>query len=442
MCQSKAAGGKRCALHQRGSRAMLAVVRAGRDLDSEQGDAVFRKAHRQARPRKNAPTAAEWEAFLDDKIERLALDMSVDPNDFDRLARQLHAAKAEVPDARTYAALGDLDVRADKAVRAIRRQINGAAAFRGADPDAVAERFRAYRTQYRLQLRRLPKADRPAPPEEWIHGFTTKDMMAVSAPSDPATLYAIYRCQADPDAFPNTSAHAYASIDLETAGPDGKAGFNPENGSIIEVGVVEYDAAGNETGRYSQLIAPHPDVAEQCGTGAVAIHGITMDDVADAPAWAEVAPTVAERLNGRVLLAQNARFEQDWLNHHMGAQGQDFDRWGPTVDTMCIAKQHLPGLANHRLSTICAAVGVEYTDGHRALHDADVAGQAFFSLRRKVTETYRADPVRAAAPQPPAGAGLTGRRRSQVTRLSAGDFTPSHVVDPWTVVPGDRVGVA
>lgn len=431
MCQSKAAGGKRCALHTRGTRAMLAAVRNNRDLDRVQGDAIFRKTHLKVRPRATDPTQAEWNAFIDDRIHRMAIDIALDANDFDTLSRKLHAAKQDVPDARTFAALGELDMRAKKATDAIRRQINAAAALRGVDADTVAERFTAYRAQYLKDLAGLPDSERPDPPAEWVEGFTTKDMMAVSAPQDRATLYAMYRCQADPHAYGDAGGRAYASIDLETAGPSGKAGFNPENGSIIEVGIVEYDQYGNETSRYSQLIAPAPEVAETCGTGAVDIHGITPADVADAPTWAEIAPQVSDRLAGRTLMAQNARFEQDWLNHHMTAEGQDFDRWGPTVDTMCVAKQHYPQLTNHRLSTICEAVGVEYTDGHRALHDAEVAGKAFFHIRNRISETYLSSSVRATTPQPPLGYGRRKKAKSQVTRLTAGDFSPATQDDPW-----------
>lgn len=442
MCQSKAQGGRRCALHHPGTRAVLKVVQHTRDLDGPQTDAVFRKALKRARPAVADPTEAEWNAYLDARIYRLALD-EIDNPTYERLARRLHAAKTDVPDARTYAALQDIEMRAEKAVKAINRQVETAAAFRGADLDEVRERFAAYRAQYRKDLRTLPAAERPDPPQEWVEGFTTRDMMSVSAPADRATLYAIYRCQADPHAFASTTGKRFASIDLETAGPEGKAGFAPENGSIIEVGIMEYDEHGNEIAVYEQLIAPHPEVAARCGTGAVEVHGITMSDVAGAPEWGKVAAQVADRLHGRTLMAQNARFENGWLGHHLTAAGHDFDRHGPTVDTMCIAKQHLP-LDNHRLATICAAVGVDYTDGHRALHDARVAGQAFFAIRRAIHATYLSSPARANTPQPPVG---YGQRRApgpdaRMIRSEAAEFDPATVTDRWATGAPVAAGAA
>lgn len=429
MCQSKAAGGRRCPVHQPGTRAILGVLTAKHDLDAEQTRAVFRKERKRARVPANDPTQTEWDSFIDGQLRALVLNPEVDPQDFDRCARDLHAARSHVPDARTFVTLQGIDLRAEKAVKAVRRQINSAAALHGVDPDVAAERYEAFRDQYRRVYSRMPAAERPAPPDEWVTGFTTIDMMAVSAPHDKATQWAMYRCQADPDAFGGGGPQGFASIDLETAGPEGKAGFNPENGSIIEVGIIEYAHDGTETGRYSQLVSPDPEVARRCGTGAVAIHGITMQDVDGAPSWETVAPEVSARLANRAMLAQNARFEQDWLDHHLHSQGYDYDRWAPTVDTMCIARQHLANLPNRRLATICEEVGVAYTDGHRALHDADVTGKAFFALRNRITDTYAADARRQGLTQPPTGAGL--RTNKFMTRMSAGDFTPSTVQDPW-----------
>lgn len=423
----------------RGTRAFLSMVRATTDFDHSQASSIYHKALRRARPNQSPPTQEQWDAFLDERIETLAMDQELHNRTYEHLARYLHRAKVDIPDARTFAALKDMDLRVTKAQSALRRQINSAAAFRAVAVDDVEERFHAYRQQYLTEFRGLSAAERPDPPHEWVTGFTKKDMMAVSSPTDRATLYAIYRCQADPDAFEPDPTVRYASIDLETAGPAGRDGFNPENGAIIEVGIVEYDAFENETGRYSQLIAVPSDIAARCGTGAVEVHGITLDDLRRRPTWAAVAPVISERLNGRVMLAQNARFERGWLAHHMNTQQQDFDRWGPTVDTLCVARQHFSALDNHRLGTICERVGVAYTAGHRAEHDADVAGQAFFRMKRHITDTYLSSPARAHAPQPPLHSG-TPATRPRFHRLRAADFDPATVPDPWAAhQPGHDV---
>ena len=431
MCQSRAAGGRRCPRHHQASRAMMKAMQAVHGLDATQAHAVFTKAYAKAAVPKNAPTSDKWEAYLDKQIQSLALNMKVDATDFAVAAEHLHGAKAHVPDAHLWAALRDMDERGEKAASAIRRQINFAAAFRGVHPTVAAERYEAFRDQYRREFSRLRAVNRPAAPAEWVKGFTTKDMMAVSAPADPATLYALYRCQADPEAFDATETR-FASIDLETAGPEGKEGFEPANGSIIEVGIVEYDTHGNVLDRYETFIAPAPEVVERCGTGAVDVHGITLDDVAGAPAWDTIAPQIAERLRGRVMLAQNARFEHTWLSHHMGGTGTDYDAYGPTVDTVCVAKQHFPDWTNHKLQTICSNTGVDYTDGHRAMHDAEVAAQTYFAMRTRVYDGFRASTINGI----PAPAPFAAKpRRAGLTRLTAGDYAPATQIDPWASVP-------
>lgn len=417
----------------RGTRAFLSTMRALHNLDESQAQSVYHMARAKTRPAKTDPTQEQWQSLVDKQRDALALDDSVPLKQFERLYRYLSQVREEpAPDAQTFAALQALPQRMEKAVAAIRRQVHSAAAFRGADPEEVQERFNAYREQYLREFRGRPADERPDPPAEWVEGYRKKDMMAVSSPQDRATLYAMYRCQADPEAFALNPAQRIASIDLETAGQRGRDGFIPENGSIIEVGIVEYDAHGTEVGRYSQLIRPSAAVEARCGTGAVDVHGITVDDVRNAPSWAAVAPTVADRLAGRVMMAQNARFERDWLAHHMGVEKQPFDTYGPTIDTMTIGRQHFSRLENHRLSTICEAVGVAYTDGHRAEHDADVAGSAFFAMRARIFATWSESPARAAAAQPPVGAGLRPQV-SRVQRISGKDFDPIAAVDPWTV---------
>lgn len=420
----------------RGTRAFLSAMRAIHHLDHSQAESVYHMARKKTRPNKTAPTREEWQALVDAQRDALALDDSVPLKEFERLYRYLTSVREEEPpDALTYAALKDLPGRAEKAVAAVRRQIHSAAALRGVHPDAVRERFQAYRDQYLRELRRLPADLRPDPPAEWVTGYRRKDMMAVSSPQDRATLYAMYRCQADPTAFPIDPGQRIASIDLETAAPPGRDGMSPENGCIIEVGIVEYDFSGRKIGRYSQLIRPTAEIAAACGTGAVEVHGITLDDVRDAPSWAEVAPATAERLAGRVMMAQNARFERDWLAHHLTAQKQSFEKYGPTIDTLTIARQHFSALPNHRLSTICGHVGVPYTNGHRAEHDADVTVRAFFRMRERIFATWAASPARANAPQPAVGAGLRPRTGPNLQRLSGKDFDPTTVQDQWSTAP-------
>ncbi len=368
-------------------------------LDSAQVDDLYARAHA------HAPAAVVDPAVWDAWCSRHSLAaLEGDAPDTDsalEISAGFQALRHSPPtDPRAQHACVDFDALQQRATTALRRQTASIAAMRGVDPDEAAERIAAFRRQYAEEFAALHDTSlRPDPPTQWVQGFSRKDMTSAGAPRDPATLYAVYRAQADPEAFVS-APRRYAVVDLETAGPPGKEGFAPENGSIIEVGVVTYDERGTEVDRYSSMVAPLPGAEDTYRTGAVSVHGITWDDVADAPEWREVAPRLAERLRGAVLVAQNDQFERSWLGHHLTRAGVPFDRHAPGVDTMRLAQQHL-GLSNHRLQTICAALDVEYTRGHRALHDAEAAGRAFFAMRRRIHDEWSASPVHHDLDHPP-----------------------------------------
>ena len=423
MCQSKAEGGRRCSAHSLAVRAFRRTIQAAYDLDPAQAQAVYRKAMARARIEDDAsaPTLTQWREYLDSRIHEIAGAHHIDAVSYERAAWALHAARDEVPDARRYAALKDMWSRGEKARNAIRRQVEVGAAMNGATTSQAWERFRAFRDQYQRDYAALPADQRPDPDPEWVRGFTSVDTMSMSTPDDPATLYAMYRIQADPNAFPANPDYRIASIDLETSGPEGKDGFNPVHGAIIEVGVITCDRDGNPTSTWEQLIRPSEEHLAAHGTGAEDIHHISLADLDGQPSWEQVAPTLASQLHGTVMLAQNKRFETEWLDHHMNSSGHRFDRYAPALDSMCVAKQHFPDLSNFRLSTICERVGVPYTDGHRALHDARVALDAYLSMRARIHSRWAECPNRAAAPAPPV----------RFTRLTAGTFDPSQ--DPFGV---------
>lgn len=289
-----------------------------------------------------------------------------------------------------------------KAEEHLAAQVAHVAGLVGVAPAVAEERIVALRAQYASDFAALPDDRRPAPPESWIRGFTSKGQTSKGCPSDPATLYAFYRAQADDHVF--TAAEradaTYASTDLETASPDGPSGFQPRQGHIIEVGIVVHDDTGAEVTRYEQMISPPQSALDEFGTGRVDIHQITVADLVGKPGWAECAADVRAALGNHILLAQGARFERSWLGHHLPVAGHEWDRDCVGVDTLTIAQQHYPDLERHRLGYICEALGVPYTNGHRAMHDAEAAARAFFAMRSAIRAAYAADPKFADLPLP------------------------------------------
>lgn len=176
---------------------------------------------------------------------------------------------------------------------------------------------------------------------------------------------------------PETWTRNIVSVDLETTR------FSATSGYIIEFGAVEYDKQGNVVSTINELFDIPADMREKHGTGSEDIHGITLKEIEGKPTFQESNARIMDFLRGKVLLAHNAMFELSWMNQHLDGF---IDENMPVIDTMKLSTLLLPNATDSRLETMCAELGVDYTNGHRAYHDALVAGDAFFALVKKLTQ--------------------------------------------------------
>jgi DNA polymerase III epsilon subunit-like protein len=152
------------------------------------------------------------------------------------------------------------------------------------------------------------------------------------------------------------SERPFAIVDVETTG------FSPLNGDrIVEVAVVRLD--GDSTEEYSTLVNPLRDV------GPSHIHGLTVEDVAEAPLFTELVGDLLEMMSGAVMVAHNVRYDRDFLAAELSATGV-FLPAIPSLCTLELSYRLEPRLANHRLATCCFAAGVPFFGEHSALADA------------------------------------------------------------------------
>ncbi|HZX31198.1 MAG TPA: 3'-5' exonuclease, partial [Rhodocyclaceae bacterium] len=158
------------------------------------------------------------------------------------------------------------------------------------------------------------------------------------------------------------SEATFAVVDTETTG------LSPaHHHRIIEIAVVELDREGNELGHWTTLVNPERDV------GASDIHGISPADLFEAPIFSGIAADLAQRLQGRILVAHNLPFDLDFLV-------SEYLRLGVLVPlsrsmglcTMRLAGQYLPW-AGRSLAACTEAVGGSIETAHAALHDARAA---------------------------------------------------------------------
>ncbi|MFC4015254.1 exonuclease domain-containing protein [Nonomuraea purpurea] len=169
--------------------------------------------------------------------------------------------------------------------------------------------------------------------------------------------------------------NGYAVIDTETTG------LRPTwHDRIIELGIVHLDASGEITREWGSLVNPGRDLGPQ------RIHRIIAADVRHAPAFAEVAGTVADLLRGRVVVAHNLRFDLMFLAEEFRRAGADVPLAPESgVCTMAWAPHFLPG-APRNLAGCCALAEVSL-DGH---HDALVDARAAAGLLRHYIALARA----------------------------------------------------
>jgi DNA polymerase-3 subunit epsilon len=165
-------------------------------------------------------------------------------------------------------------------------------------------------------------------------------------------------------------------LDTETTG------LNPKSGDrIIEIGCIEL-INRRRSGRTLHLyVNPERDSEP----GALAVHGLTRDFLADKPKFAEVAQEVLEFVRGGEILIHNAAFDLAFLDAELERleQGPFRELCSDVVDTLQLAKELHPGKRNS-LDVLCERYGV--SNAHRTLHgallDAELLAEVYLAMTR------------------------------------------------------------
>lgn len=151
-------------------------------------------------------------------------------------------------------------------------------------------------------------------------------------------------------------------IDTETTGLHADMGDR-----IIEIGAIELvgrERTGREFHKYLQ-----PDRA--IDDGATKVHGITNEQLADAPRFEEIAQEFIDFVRGAELVAHNAPFDVGFLNAEIARLGDcqpdSIEKICSVLDTLAEARRRHPGSANS-LDALCLRYGIDIS--HRALHGA------------------------------------------------------------------------
>jgi len=165
-------------------------------------------------------------------------------------------------------------------------------------------------------------------------------------------------------------------LDTETTG------LNPRDGHrIIEVACIELVNRRLTGHHLHKYINPEREI----DAGAQAVHGISLDFLADKPKFADIADEFLEFINGAQLIIHNAPFDLGFLN-------AELDRLGRVpveticsgvIDTLREAKELHPGKRNS-LDALCERYEIDNSSRtlHGALLDTELLAEVYLAMTR------------------------------------------------------------
>ena len=167
----------------------------------------------------------------------------------------------------------------------------------------------------------------------------------------------------------------FAVVDIETTGGWAK------NHRVIEVAVVLHDGV-KEEGRFESLVKPGRNIPPYI-TG---LTGISAGMLEGAPEFFEIADQLRELLEDRVFVAHNVNFDFSFLQKEFKLAGLEWK--APKLCTVRAGRKLIPGLPSYSLGRMCDALGIPFTNRHRAMADAKAASQVLEILVRNNQDSY------------------------------------------------------
>ncbi|MEX0615637.1 MAG: DNA polymerase III subunit epsilon [Methylophaga sp.] len=150
--------------------------------------------------------------------------------------------------------------------------------------------------------------------------------------------------------------------------------------SIIEIGCVEIINRRLSGQNFHQYINPERDI----DAGAMEVHGITPEFLADKPLFADIADEFLAFIDGAELIIHNAPFDVGFLDHELDkipGQKTSIKMISTVLDTLKMARDRHPGQKNN-LDALCKRYDVDNTNRqlHGALLDAEILADVYLAM--------------------------------------------------------------
>ena len=163
-------------------------------------------------------------------------------------------------------------------------------------------------------------------------------------------------------------------LDTETTGLEPSQGHR-----IIEIGVVEMidrRLPGKNVHIYRQ-----PD--REIDAGAIEVHGITNEFLADKPRFEDIAEELADYLRGAEVIIHNAPFDIGFIDAEFQRMenGLTMESLCEVIDTLVMAREMHPGQRNS-LDALCGRYDVNnnHRTKHGALLDSEILADVYLAM--------------------------------------------------------------
>lgn len=167
----------------------------------------------------------------------------------------------------------------------------------------------------------------------------------------------------------------FAIVDIETTG------LFHQGHEITEIAVVHPSPSGPKLVFHSFV-----RTTRAIPSAITGLTGIKNHDTASAPEFQSLISDLQKALEGRVFVAHNVNFDYQFLKAYFERYGVSFKY--KRLCTYRLAKKVLPSFKSYSLTLLCAQLGIELNQAHRAHTDAFAAAYLLSSLVEKDEHNY------------------------------------------------------
>ncbi|MDH4190837.1 MAG: DNA polymerase III subunit epsilon [Betaproteobacteria bacterium] len=165
-------------------------------------------------------------------------------------------------------------------------------------------------------------------------------------------------------------------LDTETTGLNARLGDR-----VIEIGCIELLSRRVTERRFHTYLNPERDI----DAGAVKVHGLTREFLADKPRFGDIAKDFLDYIRGAELIIHNADFDVEFLDGELALAGLGklAEHAVGVIDTLAMARELHPGKKNS-LNALCERYAIDHTQRslHGALLDARLLAEVYLALTR------------------------------------------------------------